>query len=131
MLRNKKGFTLVELLAVIVILAIILAIAVPTISSLINNQKKSAFEAGVKMILKGADYYILQNPGTTTLPTTVATYGGAAADYTISAATITAGVPSMTIVGAGQYAGCNTGTVKGTAAAVTFTTVTSKCSWES
>ena len=48
----KKGFTLVELLAVIVILAIILAIAVPTISSLIENSKKSMFQNSAKMILK-------------------------------------------------------------------------------
>jgi type IV pilus assembly protein PilA len=36
---QKQGFTLVELLAVIVILAIILAIAVPSITSLIENEK--------------------------------------------------------------------------------------------
>lgn len=52
MKTKNKGFTLVELLAVIVILAIILAIAVPTISSLINNARKSSFENGTKMVLK-------------------------------------------------------------------------------
>ena len=48
----KKGFTLVELLAVIVILAIILAIAVPTIGNLIANSKKSMFANSAKLILK-------------------------------------------------------------------------------
>lgn len=48
----KKGFTLVELLAVIVILALILAIAVPTITSLIATSKKNMFENSSKMILK-------------------------------------------------------------------------------
>ena len=42
-LKSKYGFTLVELLAVIVILAVILAIAVPGISIMIDNSKKSSF----------------------------------------------------------------------------------------
>lgn len=37
---NKKGFTLVELLAVIVILSIIAIIAYPIIGNTINNSKK-------------------------------------------------------------------------------------------
>ncbi|HHT38306.1 MAG TPA: prepilin-type N-terminal cleavage/methylation domain-containing protein [Mollicutes bacterium] len=60
MIRNKKGFTLVELLAVIVILAIILAIAVPGISNMIDNSKKSAFEADAKMIITGLEYQNLE-----------------------------------------------------------------------
>ena len=41
-LKNRKGVTLVELLAVIVIMGIIAAIAVPAIGSLIENSKKNA-----------------------------------------------------------------------------------------
>ncbi|MFA5407827.1 MAG: prepilin-type N-terminal cleavage/methylation domain-containing protein, partial [Bacilli bacterium] len=55
-MSNKKGFTLVELLAVIVILAIILAIAVPGIASLIGGSTKSSFENDAKMILKSIFY---------------------------------------------------------------------------
>jgi len=51
----KKGFTLVELLAVIVILAVILVIAVPGISNVLNSSKKSAFESNGKMIIKAVD----------------------------------------------------------------------------
>lgn len=40
----KKGFTLVELLGVIAILAALLAISVPNILNAINNSKKSVFE---------------------------------------------------------------------------------------
>jgi len=57
----KKGFTLVELLAVIVILAIVLAIAVPTITGIIANAKKNAFASDANMILKGVDYQLLQD----------------------------------------------------------------------
>ena len=39
----KKGFTLVELLAVIVILAIIIVVSAPLANNVINNGKKSAF----------------------------------------------------------------------------------------
>ncbi len=53
---NKKGFTLVELLAVIVVLAIILAIAVPGISGIIKKTTKSAMGSNAKLILKAADY---------------------------------------------------------------------------
>lgn len=52
---QKKGFTLVELLAVIVILAIILAIAVPGITGLIESTTKSAFASDAKMIIKAVE----------------------------------------------------------------------------
>jgi type IV pilus assembly protein PilA len=59
--RLKKGFTLVELLAVIVILAVILAIAVPSISNIMNASTKSSFESDAKMLLKAIDYKVLED----------------------------------------------------------------------
>ena len=47
---KKNGFTLVELLAVIVILAIILVIAVPKITDTIDNARKGSLESSVKMV---------------------------------------------------------------------------------
>lgn len=54
----KKGFTLVELLAVIVILALILAVAVPAISGLINNSSIQAYQANEKLLVKAAKTYL-------------------------------------------------------------------------
>ena len=68
---NKKGFTLVELLAVIVILAIILAIAVPSITGILNSAKRSSFEADVKLIIKGIEYKMLERDAGTEVPTDV------------------------------------------------------------
>lgn len=56
-LRNKRGVTLVELLAVIIILAIITAIAVPTIGNLIERQRRNAAEASWSSVEEAARLY--------------------------------------------------------------------------
>lgn len=55
MKKMKKGFTLVELLAVIVILAVIALIAVPIILGIIDDSKKSANKSSEKLYLKAVD----------------------------------------------------------------------------
>ena len=52
---NKKGFTLVELLAVIVILAIILVIAIPQIIETINSSRLSAIRDSALLIATQAE----------------------------------------------------------------------------
>lgn len=42
-MKKKNGFTLVELLAVIVVLAIIMIIAIPSVLDVMNNARKSSF----------------------------------------------------------------------------------------
>ena len=51
---NKKGFTLVELLAVIAILAILVIIALPNIMSMFNDARKNSFTTELKEIYKVA-----------------------------------------------------------------------------
>src|SRR5574344_1726276 len=51
---NKKGFTLVELLAVIVILAIIMVIAVPAVVNQMQKAKKSSFKIYGEKVLNQA-----------------------------------------------------------------------------
>ncbi|ADH98955.1 pilus assembly FimT family protein [Salisediminibacterium selenitireducens] len=53
-LKNQKGLTLVELLAVIVILGIIAAIAVPAIGNIIENSRKDAQIANAEALYDAA-----------------------------------------------------------------------------
>ena len=53
-LKNNKGFTLVELLAVIVVLAIVMGLAVVGITSVLDNTRKSAFASDARSYLQGA-----------------------------------------------------------------------------
>ena len=41
--KSKKAFTLIELLAVIIILGVLMIIAIPSVTSYINSSRKSAY----------------------------------------------------------------------------------------
>src|SRR5574344_1293922 len=58
---NKKGFTLVELLAVISILAIILLIGVPTISKVIKDNKEKAYDIQISSFLGSVKIWATDN----------------------------------------------------------------------
>ena len=63
-LKSKKGVTLVELLAVIVILGIIAAIAVPAIGGLIERQQERAAGASFTAVEQAARTYALSESDT-------------------------------------------------------------------
>ena len=60
-LKNKNGLTLIELIAVLVILGIIAAIAVPTIGNTINAQRERAADLQWSNIMSSAELYLFQN----------------------------------------------------------------------
>ena len=61
MKKNKKGFTLVELLAVITILGLVLIIAIPKVMETVNNSKKRTLELTAQSIIKAAEEKYLEN----------------------------------------------------------------------
>lgn len=89
MKNNKKGFTLVELLAVIVILAIIALIATPIILNVIDNAKEEAAKnsaygyidalekANAQAILSDSEVTVLSGTYTISDGGKVVTYGDA------------------------------------------------------
>lgn len=59
--KDKKGFTLMEMLIVVAIIAVLVAIAVPTFNSSLKAAKKSADDASIKTAYTE---YILFKTGT-------------------------------------------------------------------
>ena len=60
-MKNKKGFTLVELLAVILILGVLMGIAVPAIMSMNKRFKIKGFDDKIELIEKAAVNYAQNN----------------------------------------------------------------------
>jgi len=53
-MKKKNGFTLIELLAVIIILGVLMLVAIPSVTSYINNSRKSAYADTAANYIKGA-----------------------------------------------------------------------------
>lgn len=56
----KKGFTLVEVLAVIAILGLVVAISIPKVISTMNDSNKKAFKVDAQLVLKTIDLKLAQ-----------------------------------------------------------------------
>lgn len=61
MLENKKGFTLIELIAVVAIMAIISLIATPNIVSMMDSGNKGKYIADAEEFISKAVYMYKQN----------------------------------------------------------------------
>ena len=57
-MKKKNAFTLIELLAIIVVLAIIALIATPIVMNTINSAKKGAAEISIQNYIKAVELAI-------------------------------------------------------------------------
>ena len=54
----KKGFTVVELLAAIVIMALVIIISIPAYNGISNTIKKNSYDNKISMMIKSTNAYI-------------------------------------------------------------------------
>lgn len=64
MLKNKRGFTLIELMIVVVIIGILVAIAIPNFISMQNRAKEGSVKANMHSFQLAMEDYAVQNDGT-------------------------------------------------------------------
>ena len=71
---NKKGFTMIELLAVIVVLGIVLIITFPNISDIFKGSKLKSEEAFMDRISQSIDSYVTLNSSNITFDKQAGTF---------------------------------------------------------
>lgn len=59
LLKNKKGFTLVELMIVVVIMGILVAVAIPIYNSVTKGVEKRACEANIRILEEDFNSYAM------------------------------------------------------------------------
>jgi competence protein ComGC len=66
MMKNQKGFTLIEMMIVLLVISVLLIITVPNISSHSSNINKKGCEGYMRMVETQVQAYKIDNNGTPT-----------------------------------------------------------------
>lgn len=61
---SKKGFTLVEIMIVVVIIGLLAAMAIPAFQKVRENSRHSAMDNDARQLASGAQQYMLENDTT-------------------------------------------------------------------
>jgi type II secretion system protein G len=70
--RDRRGFTLIELVVVITILGVLVALAIPAVGGYVDNAKRKAAKADAKNLQTALVLYASQNGN---FPSSLADYG--------------------------------------------------------
>lgn len=73
MMKNERGFTIMELLVVIVIIGVLAAIGVPAYNNMTKKAKDTACQANMRTIQTAAGMYYAEKNAAVTVPDTTST----------------------------------------------------------
>ena len=75
-LKSKKGFTLVELMIVVVIMAILVAVAVPIFSAVTKNARTKTCIGNQREIIASVGNWLMLNERTSPMPNLIKRWSG-------------------------------------------------------
>ena len=96
-LNNKKGFTLMEMLIVVAIIAILVAIAIPAFNSSLNKARVATDEANIRAEYAEAMVEYLDGTATSNIVKTVTATGNSESAVNIAGESVSAWTRNQTI----------------------------------